>query len=68
VRELALAALQTTFDLAQRVGPAELAEQHRHHLAPAREALGRVLRAGVPDQTLELSSGKQLQQLAEHAA
>jgi hypothetical protein len=66
--QLALAAGQPATDLAQGVGPAELAEEHRHELAPAREPSGMPLGVRPLDQRLKLRPGKQLEELAEHAA
>ena len=40
MRELALAARQPAADLAQRMRPPELREQHRHELVPAGEPAG----------------------------
>ena len=60
VLELALAAAQPAADPAQRVGRAELAEQH----GDARMALG----VRPLDQGLELRLRKQLEELAEPAA
>jgi hypothetical protein len=65
--ELALAAAQPP-DLPQRVGPAELAEQHRDELPPAREPAGVALGVRPRHQRLELGPRKELEQLAEHAA
>jgi hypothetical protein len=68
VLELALAAAQPAADLPQRVGPAELAEQHRDELPPAREPTGVALGMRPRHQRLELGPRKELEQLAEHAA
>lgn len=68
VRQLALAALESALDLAQRVRPSKLAEHHRYQLRPTGEALAGVLHLGLLDQTLELGARNQLEQLAEHAA
>ena len=46
--QLALAALQPTFDFPQRVGAAQLVKQHTYKLAPARQALAPVLRPPFP--------------------
>jgi hypothetical protein len=66
--ELALAAAQSPADLPQRVGAPQLAEQHGHELAPAREAPGVAFGVRPLDQRLELRPAEQLEQLAEHAA
>jgi len=50
------------------MGPAELAEEHGHELAPAGEAPGMPLGVGPLDQRLELRPGKELEELAKHAA
>jgi hypothetical protein len=66
--ELTFAAPQSPADLAQRVGAAELAEQHRHELPPAGEPAGMALGVRPRHQRLELGARKQLEELAEHAA
>jgi len=40
VAELSLAAGETAIDLAERMGAAQLAEEHGHELAPADESVG----------------------------
>ena len=52
------AAGQTVADLAQRIGPAELAQQHRDELRPAGEALGGALGVVRLDQRPEFVAGK----------
>ena len=68
VAELAFAAAEPAADLPQGMGPAELAEEHDHDLAPAGEAPGMPLGMGPLDQRLELRPWKELEELAEHAA
>jgi hypothetical protein len=58
-------AAQTVADLAQRVGVGELAEQHRHQLGPATEALGAPLGVVFLDQRPKLDPGEMLEQLIE---
>jgi len=53
VDQLALAALQTALDFPQRMSTPELAEQHPHKLAPARQALATVFGTRLPDDALE---------------
>ncbi len=67
VAQFALAAGQAPADLAQRVGPSQLAEEHRYELAPAREAPRMTLRMGTLDEGLEFGPRKQVEKLAEHA-
>jgi hypothetical protein len=67
VDQLAEAAGQTVADLAQGVGAAELAEQHRDDLRPAREALGGALGVVLLDQRPEFVAGEMLEQLIEQA-
>jgi len=50
------------------MGPAELAEQHGHKLAPAGEAPGMPFGVGPLDQRLELCPRKELEELPKHAA
>jgi hypothetical protein len=50
------------------MGASQLAEQHRHELAPAAQALGAALGIGFLDQALEIRARDELEYLAEHAA
>src|SRR4051812_6806189 len=68
VRELPLATLQATFDLAKRVDAAKLAKQHRYELRPARLSLARVLGTRLLHDAFEFNPRNQLEYLAEHAA
>ena len=68
VLELALAAAEPAADLAQGVGAAELAEEHRHELPPTGEPPGVPLRVRPRHQSLKLGPREELEQLAEHAA
>ena len=61
------AAAQAVADLAQRIGAAELAEQHGDELRPAAKALGGTLGGVLLDQCGELGPGKMLEQLIEQA-
>ena len=65
VDELADAAGQTVTDLAQGIGVSQVAEQHRHELRPASEALGAFLGVVLPHQLLELPPRYLLQKLTE---
>ena len=65
--QLALAAGQPAADFPQRVRSAELAEQHRHELAPAGEAPGMALAPVGLDQRLKFGAWEELEQLAEDA-
>ena len=68
MRQLALAARQPAADLAQRVRPAQLAEQHGDELAPAGEAARVPLGLRRHDGLLKLGARKKLEQLTEDAA
>ena len=68
VGEFAFATLQTTFDLAQGMGSAQLAEQHADKLAPARQPLASIFRPSLFDDAFEVGSRDELEYLAEHAA
>jgi hypothetical protein len=63
--QFAEAAGQTVADLAQRIGAAELAEQHRDELRPAGKTLGGPLGVVFLDQRPELVAGKMMEQLIE---
>jgi GNAT superfamily N-acetyltransferase len=63
----ALATGQAVADLAQRVGTAELAEQHRDELGPAGKALRGSLGVVPLYQSREFGARKMLQQLIEQA-
>src|SRR5436305_15175585 len=65
MNQFAQAATQTIADLTQRVGMGELAEQHRHQLRPATEALGAPFGLVLLDQRSELGARKMLEQLIE---
>ena len=49
---------QPAADLAQRVGPAQLAEQHRDELAPAGKSTGMALGPMIPNRRLKFQSRK----------
>jgi hypothetical protein len=49
---------ETVADLAQRIGAAELAEQHGDELRPAGDALGGAFGVAFLDQRPELGTGK----------
>ena len=65
MNQLAQTAGQAVADLAQRIGAAELAEQHRDQLRPAGKALGVTLGVVLLDQRGELRPRKMLEQLIE---
>ena len=67
MHQLAQAAGQAVADLAQRIGAAELTEQHGDELGPAGEALGGTLGGVLLDQCGELGAGEVLEQLIEQA-
>ena len=67
VAQLAFAGGQPAADLAQRLRPAQMAEQHGHELAPAGEPACMALGLVLPNSPLELMAGKQVQHLAENA-
>jgi hypothetical protein len=50
------------------VGTPELAEQHRHQLAPAGEAARMTLGLVILDRTVKFQAREQLQQPGENAA
>jgi hypothetical protein len=68
MRQATLSAGQAAADLAQRVRPAQLAEQHRHDLVPTSESAHVALGVRGHDRLLELGAWKKLEQLAEDAA
>jgi len=68
VDQLALATLQPALDLPQRMGPTELAKQHPHKLAPARQTLAAIFGPRSLDDALEVRARDELKYLAEHAA
>jgi hypothetical protein len=68
MRKLALAALQPALNLAQRMRPTQLAEQHAHELRPARQPLAAVLGTRFLHKALKFNTRNQLENLAEHAA
>src|ERR1035438_2495717 len=65
--QLAQTAGQPVADLAQRIGMAQLAEQHGHELGPAIETLGRPLGSMLFDQAGTLQTRQMLQKLIEQA-
>lgn len=66
--QLPLETRQAITDLAQRMGSAELTEQHRDELSPTGEPAGMTLRLGLMHQRLERVAREQLEKLTEHAA
>ena len=58
---------QAVTNLAEGIGPAELAKQHGYELGPAAESLRRALRAVFLNQGAELGTRKMLEQLIEQA-
>jgi hypothetical protein len=58
---------QPVADLAQRVGAAELAKQHRDELRPTGEPLSGVLGSMLLHERGKLGPGKMLEQLIEQA-
>ena len=67
VPQLAFAGGQPATNLAQRLGPPQVAEEHGHELAPATEPSGMTLGPMLEDRLFKLVAGKQLQHLAENA-
>jgi len=67
VAQLAFTGRQPAANLAQRLRPSQVAEQHGHELAPAGEAASIALSAMLHDGALELGARKQLQHPAENA-
>jgi len=67
VPQLAFAGSQTAADLAQRLRPSQVTEQHGHELAPASKPAGMALGPMFEDGLFKLVAGKQLQHLAENA-
>jgi len=65
--QLAFAGRQPAANLAQRLRPAQMTEQHGHELAPPGETTGVALGPVLDDSPFELGAGKQLQHLAENA-
>ena len=61
------AAAQAVADLAQRIGAAQLTEQHGDELGPAGKAFGVTLGGVFLDECSELGAGKVLEQLSEEA-
>lgn len=66
--QLAFAGGQAVGDVAQAVDRTQLAEQHRHKLAPAGKPLGVALGPVLPNGGIEVRAGNQLQNLRENAA
>ena len=67
VAQLAFAGSQPAANLAQRLRPSQMAEQHGYELSPTTEPAGMALRPVLDDGPLKLGAGKQLQHLAENA-
>src|SRR4029077_18273249 len=67
VAQLAFAGGEAAANLAQRLRPPQVTEQHGHELSPATEAAGVALGPVLDDGLLELEARKQLQHLAENA-
>ena len=67
VPQLAFAGRQAAADLAQRLGPSQVTEQHGHELPPATETAGMTLGSVFGDGLFKVVAGKQLQHLAENA-
>ena len=63
MNQLAQAAGQPVRNLAQRIGMAQLAEEHGHELGPAVKALGRALGLMLFNQAGEFPARKMMQQL-----
>src|ERR1035438_10426308 len=63
--QLAQTAGQPIADLAQRIGMAQLAEEHGHELGPAVETLGSALGLMLFDQAGEFQARKMMKQLIE---
>jgi len=61
-------ARQASGDFPQRVGSAQLAEQHRDELPPAGETTGVAFGVGLLHRALKFQSWKELEQLAKDAA
>jgi hypothetical protein len=61
MRELAFATRQAPTDLAQRVGPAQLAEQHRDELPPARKSPRMPLCLRLEHRLLKVHARKELE-------
>ena len=67
VNQLAFAALQSTFDLPQGMGTAQLTEQHPHKLTPARQPLAAIFGSRLINDALEVGTRDELEDLTEHA-
>jgi hypothetical protein len=65
VNKLAEAAGKAAADLPERIRSGQLAEQHRHQLVPAGEALGSSLRPVLPHQRSELDAREVVEKLTE---
>jgi hypothetical protein len=59
--QLPLAASETSGNLTQSMGAAQLTKQHGHKLTPTRESFAMTLGLGDSDQVLKLRTRKQLQ-------
>src|SRR5208282_1453249 len=67
VPQLAFAGGQPAANLAQRLRPPQVTEQHGHELSPATETTGMTLGPVLGNGLFKLVAGKQLQHLAENA-
>jgi hypothetical protein len=65
--ELPFTASQSSGDLPEGMGSAQLAKEHGDELSPAGEAPGVTFGLGLIHRLLELDARKQLQELAEYA-
>ena len=65
VPELAHGRGQAAADLAETVGPADLAEEHGHELIPAGEALGSLLGVLTVDGLAEIAAGNERKNLCK---
>jgi hypothetical protein len=60
VFQFAFTASQTAGNLSERMGSAQLAEEHGHQLTPASESPGMTFGLGLFNRLLKLDSGKEL--------
>jgi hypothetical protein len=65
--QLPLAASKASGNLTERMGPAQLAEEHGHKLIPTRKSFGMTFCLSDRNQFLKLCTRKQLKQLAKYA-
>lgn len=68
VGQLAFAAPQPAFNLPQRMGVAQLTEQHAHRLTPARQPLTAICGRRLVHDVLGVGRRDELVDLTEHAA